>query len=472
MDARQFDHLARTLTMPGRRRDLLALLAALPLLGGLATLLEEDEAGAKRRKRGKQAKPGRRLDAEKKRKKKKKKKKNKKTPRLPPPPPPCAAESPATTCAGTCGPVQNACQQTVDCGPCACDPACDVCFTCQGGPNPPAACVADPGLAGDACGACATCDGSGRCVGCAAGLDCCGNGCFDLQSDPDHCGACGRACGPGETCQEGVRGFVCDGDFCPAATEICDNGSCQACDVCATCGHQTIQDALNELVSGVIRICAGVYRRAGTAPVVDILFDDFALVGAGAESTILDGEEISSHSPVLDMRGSVSTLRQLTITGSNGAPGIVTVAPNQLVLTDVIVSENVSPFGAGILNEGLLTLNAGTIVRDNVAIETHGGGIANGGEQALLSLNAGARVTGNAAAFFGGGIYNIGGTVILQAGSEVSHNDAFSGVGGIENVLDVDGTVTLHLGSLVCGNDSPQCRGFNDPNEICQDTCP
>ncbi|MFP2910484.1 MXAN_6577-like cysteine-rich protein [Pyxidicoccus sp. 3LFB2] len=38
---------------------------------------------------------------------------------------------------------------------------------------------------------------------CPAGQVACEGGCFDVQADPKHCGACGNACGPQESCQAG-----------------------------------------------------------------------------------------------------------------------------------------------------------------------------------------------------------------------------------------------------------------------------
>jgi hypothetical protein len=40
------------------------------------------------------------------------------------------------------------------------------------------------------------------CSSCAPGLADCG-GCVSLASDPQNCGACGRACLAGQSCQNG-----------------------------------------------------------------------------------------------------------------------------------------------------------------------------------------------------------------------------------------------------------------------------
>jgi hypothetical protein len=236
-----------------------------------------------------------------------------------------------------------------------------------------------------------------------------------------------------------------------------------------------VQAAINGANSGdTVRICAGTYTRFGNGPVAEIIGIDLTLVGAAAESTILDGGGFGSSSldPVLFVDVSTSTVRQLTVTGGNDASGILTSEPTNLTLADVIVSGNRKPFGAGIENRSVLTLDAGTIVRDNFAERFSGGGILNAGDVASLTLNAGARVTGNLSVGTGGGIANVVGITTLNAGSEVSGNVAFSqtGAGGITN--DSGGTVILQPGSRVCGNSNAECEGFADPNNICQDTCP
>ena len=70
---------------------------------------------------------------------------------------------------------------------------------------------------------------------CPAGQSCCAGECVDLISDNQNCGACGMACGAGETCSNGaclVEGCQTDAD--------CDDGDPGTLDYCInqTCVHR------------------------------------------------------------------------------------------------------------------------------------------------------------------------------------------------------------------------------------------
>jgi hypothetical protein len=61
--------------------------------------------------------------------------------------------------------------------------------------------------------------------GCNPGEAVCGDACVDLQSDPDNCGGCGKACGPDDTCEAGTcTGF----DACYACAEQASTSTCKA----------------------------------------------------------------------------------------------------------------------------------------------------------------------------------------------------------------------------------------------------
>jgi hypothetical protein len=235
MDARHFDALTRTLSEAGSRRGLLGLLAALPLVGGLVALLAQDEGearGHRHRRRVKRHKHGRGRRRQHHRKKQ------------------CQPNSKAATCAGTCGSVKNNCQKTVDCGSCACEPPCAVCFTCEDGPNTPGTCVVDPEQQGQACGdpgqvcqadgrcacdgsscpGCLTCQSDGACGDPCGGTGCCDSGACVDGTDDAACGTGGDdcvACTPPETCGGGGTPGVCG---CPPTTCVAQSKNCGTID--------------------------------------------------------------------------------------------------------------------------------------------------------------------------------------------------------------------------------------------------
>lgn len=243
MDARQFDALARTLTTPGGRRELLAILAALPLLSALLSPFAGEAEGKGRRKRRKKKHKHSTGDRKKNRKGKQKRKgKNPDQGQEP-----CQPEPASQTCAGTCGTVQNSCQQAVECGPCGCDPPCGPCATCSND----LACEACDPCCDDVCcaqegaichadtGACCvpgsnaqTCNGQ-----CGTVLNTCG-----ISVDCGPC-ICSGNCAECKVCDEttatcvpdpAVAGDVCgDGQVCRASGNChCNAASCGACRTC------------------------------------------------------------------------------------------------------------------------------------------------------------------------------------------------------------------------------------------------
>jgi hypothetical protein len=60
--------------------------------------------------------------------------------------------------------------------------------------------------------------------GCATGETMCGGGCVDLQTNTQHCGRCGRACGDGEACTAGSCSATC-----AAPRRLCGTGETMRC---------------------------------------------------------------------------------------------------------------------------------------------------------------------------------------------------------------------------------------------------
>jgi hypothetical protein len=259
------------------------LLGALPLVGVLMTVLDDEQADAKRHRKTR----GRLNDRQRghlhdqgKQKKKhkgkgKKKRKNGRTG--------CQPEAAAQTCAGKCARVSNNCSTLVDCGPCSCATGCPECQTCNpatgqcignpaadestcgsGGRCLAGECVCDatscptgccdegqcyPGTADTACGR-----GGDICLSCPAGATtCCDQVCTNTDTDEANCGVCGNVCNPARTCDAG--GCVCAGTcpknfvqqpnctcVCPAGFEEVNGGCFRICTngvICARFGDCT-----------------------------------------------------------------------------------------------------------------------------------------------------------------------------------------------------------------------------------------
>jgi hypothetical protein len=360
------DYLARSLATAGSRRRLLGALAGAPLLGGLLTFLDGEETEGKKRRRkrkGKRRKQHRRG---------------------------CKPKKRTVVCAGRCGPVtsKQTCGKTIDCGSCECDPPCGECFTCQGAVGVPGTCVPMP-------------DGTT----CSGDNVCCGGTC---QACCDH-----SDCGTGA---------------------ICVDGTCQACDVTCTGNADTCGNALRGAIDAAtsddtIVICPGTYGRENSGPVAWIWGKNLTLIGAGTgkDGTILHGGGGESFSWLVNVYDSVTELRNLTVTDTNGGSGISVSYPATLILTGVLVTRNHALYGGGIDNYDTVILNAGTTVTGNGAV--YGGGVANNAPGSRLTLNPGSRVVENAASASAPGVFNWG-TVVVHPDSKVEGCENFgSGTG-------------------------------------------
>jgi hypothetical protein len=124
----------------------------------------------------------------------------------PPPSPPvtaqCQPEPASQTCAGRCGFVTNNCGNPIDCGPCACVPACPVCQTCN---TANGQCVADPGqnradCAGSDPNTSICCNGV-CCTGCCGEGDVCGACRVFVTADPQFSGDLNGLTGADAICQ-------------------------------------------------------------------------------------------------------------------------------------------------------------------------------------------------------------------------------------------------------------------------------
>ena len=185
-----------------------------------------------------------------------------------------------------------------------------------------------------------------------------------------------------------------------------------------------------------------------------------SLQGAGAGMTIIDGQ-VTDTVFLINSNPTVS-ISDLTIRNGDATldGGGVLNEAGDVTLTNVIVEENMSPFGAGITNNDAMNLS-GVTVRNNTADEIvgmisvcedcAGGGIYNLGVMTITNST----IHGNNANF-GGGIENANSATLTATGLEIYSNSADnnpddeSAGGGVENL----GTMTLS-NSTVRNNDAP-----------------
>ncbi len=335
----------------------------------------------------------------------------------------CKRKSLAKICAGTCGPVKNrkTCKKTVDCGSCACSPACGVCFTCKDGPNTPGTCIVDAAQQGEACGSNGkVCQPDGTCAcipltQCPAGKDC--------GTVPDGCGGvvhCQFLCAnPTPICTDNICKACTSSDQCVSG-EMCESGSCVACDVCADgCTYSTPQAAINDGAGPTsIRICPGTYGGVYK----DNNARNVTIIGAG------DGEDPANNTILTDPGTGTtvsfifgtSSMRKVRITGG-GNSGL----SNQfatLSLTDCTITKNNTPdYPGGISNSGPLTLTNVNVIENTAGALA--GGILNSSEGTITfagtNLVAFNKLTGGNT---GSGIYNTG-TILGFANVEVRDNE-------------------------------------------------
>ena len=92
------------------------------------------------------------------------------------------------------------------------------------------------GACGHSCLATETCD-AGACTPCSSARTQCTDQCADLNSDPFNCGGCGIVCGTHQSCVAGTCG-ACDGTVCAnACVELRTS-----VENCGACGHACAAD--------------------------------------------------------------------------------------------------------------------------------------------------------------------------------------------------------------------------------------
>ena len=224
--------------------------------------------------------------------------------------------------------------------------------------------------------------------------------------------------------------------------------------VCASgCDHTTIQGAVNAASSGdTINIAAGTYKENVTIEVKTLTVN-----GAGADSTIVDGNKSAS---VFSIRGSSGppfsvTLKNMTITngkasGSIGGGIFIEVDPS-VTVTDCIISGNfANNAGGGISNlgGGILTIMDSNISSNSAGF---GGGIASGtmGGAGTLTITD-STIGDNSARSNGGGIENSG--LMSIDNTIIINNTAAAFGGGIANFVEALSFETTITNSIINSN--------------------
>lgn len=416
----------------------------------------------------------------------------------------CSTEPDGSTCGGgdvCCGGACKDCCTNAQCSnpaPICVSNTCEACSAanpcpggqvCCGG-----SCFAGICCAGEDCSPSGnTCTGSHTCQ-CGSGAtcgfpspDCCGDpgSCTYTKSDRNNCGACGNVCPGSKPCYNGncctpttcaALGKTCgtwpDGcggwlecGSCPQR-QVCDEGVCQACDVCTGgCPQSSVSSAVFSAPDGgTVRICPGRYTsKIGLAVVSN---KNLTLVGAGVgpNGTILDSGGGEGADPPVRIIGSTAgnitvAIRDIILTGGNhnASGGGLPITHADVTLTRVMVKGNTTTTNGGGITifRGSLTLNASVITENSAK----GDGVNGGGIDSLfstLTLNAFSSVSRNSAGD-GGGINLNGSTLTLNADSSVTDNTCTGNGGGIFNLPG--STATLNTGSSVTGNSAGQLGG-------------
>lgn len=160
---------------------------------------------------------------------------------------------------------------------------------------------------------------------------------------------------------------------------------------------------------------------------------DLTITGAGASSTIIDGNAIDR---VVEIRpGATVDIAGVTIQNgdANGhGGGSILVFGSMLTLVDSTITGSTASSGGGVYNTNSSTLTIiGSTISGNTAASTGlgGGGILNGAGNTLTLVNS--TVSGNNATNDGGGIWNFGSATLTNV--TVSDNGAGNAGGGVFN---------------------------------------
>ena len=225
--------------------------------------------------------------------------------------------------------------------------------------------------------------------------------------------------------------------------------------------YTSLQAAINDAESWDT-----ITAEAGTYYENLVITKNIYLIGAGKDTTIINGQQLSSVITLTP--GVVVTITGFTITNGKAQAGGgifnnggTLTLQNSTVAGNKVFSDTTTIFGAGIYNRGSLTLQNSQVSGNTMlSLDSRGGGIYNDGGSVMLQNSQITGNTGNGGSSVGGGIYNFRGNVILQ-NSQITGNTLhaaysfFCAGAGIYN----EGNVTS-LNSQITGNSLSAFEGF------------
>jgi len=213
-------------------------------------------------------------------------------------------------------------------------------------------------------------------------------------------------------------------DICETAS---DNGICPR--------SAAIQEANALAGANTITLSAQTYTLTIQGPDEDNsaqgdldIKSDLTINGAGAGSTIIDGNGIITSDRVLDIHNGVVTISGVTMKNGSAHDGGGIANNGTLMLNNsAVTSSTAYAYGGGINNHGTLTLNSSLVSgNSDIGATANGGGIFNG--NILTVINS--ILNGNTAGGGGGAIANFGTATLTN--STLSGNNSPYG-GGIRN---------------------------------------
>ncbi len=186
---------------------------------------------------------------------------------------------------------------------------------------------------------------------------------------------------------------------------------------------------------------------------------DVTIAGAGAASTIIDGN--GQHRVLLVGWHATADVSGVTLTNAVDIFGGAVQNQGTLRLTDSVITGNTTPDGSGgAAGAGIDNFDVATLVRCSVSgnfapIAAAGAGIYNDGFRGASMTIIDSLVSNNTVRDTGGGIANAPAGILTIIGSTIAGNTATGGLGG--GVYN-DGTLTM-IDSTISGNQSGSSGG-------------